>query len=165
MGLVVFGYGNPGRGDDALGPALTKLLASASPSRPRWSHIHIVEDLQLHIEHALDLEGQTLALFVDASLSGPVPYRFQRVKAAQEIHYTSHAMSPAAVMHVFEEISKDQAPAAYQLGIRGECFTLGTPLSDAARRNLSAAYRFVCSLCEHQDPAHWDRFLLWKPAG
>ncbi len=61
MSVVVFAVGNPSRGDDALGPLLMAWLEQQA--RPG---VQLVGDFQLQIEHALDLEGHPLALFIDA---------------------------------------------------------------------------------------------------
>ncbi len=51
MRLVVFGWGNEARGDDALGPLLLRRIAAM-----RAPDVETIEDYQLQIEHALDLE-------------------------------------------------------------------------------------------------------------
>ena len=68
MRLVVLGWGNDSRGDDALGPALVDRIAAA------WPDLPMVDDYQLQIEHALDLEGTEAALFLDAGKGTPPPF-------------------------------------------------------------------------------------------
>ena len=58
--VVVFAVGNPSRGDDALGPLLAERIEAAFPD------IVVISDFQLQIEHALDLVGAELILFIDA---------------------------------------------------------------------------------------------------
>ena len=48
--LLVFGYGNPSRGDDALGPALVDWLRR---QRRGGAEVELLTDFQLQIEHAL----------------------------------------------------------------------------------------------------------------
>ena len=49
--LLIFGYGNPSRGDDALGPELLGLLEGERERRPGWETIETQTDFQLQIEH------------------------------------------------------------------------------------------------------------------
>ncbi|MBK7846051.1 MAG: hypothetical protein IPJ73_00935 [Zoogloea sp.] len=68
MSLVIFAVGNPSRGDDALGPLLMAELETQS-----LPGVTLVTDFQLQIEHALDLDGHDLALFIDAGTGTPAP--------------------------------------------------------------------------------------------
>ncbi len=152
--LVVIGYGNPSRGDDALGPELLRLLAEHKARRCRlpgsaWNEVELITDFQLQIEHALDLEQIDVAMFVDASVACPSPHRCTPLRAERDASYTSHAMSPAAVLHVYEQINRRPAPQSFLLSIRGEQFALGDPLSDVARDNLASAYGFLKHFCDH----------------
>ena len=154
--VLVFGYGNPSRGDDALGPELIRLLEAEQPRRPPWGALTLLTDFQLQPEHALDLDGLDVVLFVDAAASGPAPYGLTRLAAARDASYTSHALSPAAVLHVREAILERPAVPAYLLAIRGYGFELGEPMSEAALANLAAARDAVSDLLDTEDPL---RFL------
>jgi hydrogenase maturation protease len=152
--LLIFGYGNPSRGDDALGPLLLEQLqALALPN------LECLTDFQLQVEHALDLEGRTLALFIDAHLSCPPPYAFTALHPEADRSYTTHAISPSAVLQVYADIHRRPPPPAFLLSIRGERFELGEGLSPAAQANLAAAFRFAQTLCERPDPGDWAGLL------
>jgi hydrogenase maturation protease len=161
---VVLGYGNPSRGDDALGPAVIARLEAERERRPDWREIELLTDFQLQIEHALDLEGRALALFVDATVSGDGPYGFQTVQAAADTSYTSHALSPAAVLEVYAQTTGRAPPPAFVLSVRGYRFELGEPISVAAERNLRAATAFAIGLCERRRVAHWEGLATPGPA-
>ncbi len=154
--LVIFGFGNPGRGDDALGLELLNRLAGQAETENALARCRLVEAIQLQIEHALDLTDQELALFVDASVAGRAPYSFRRLYAHLDVTYTSHAMSPAALLQVYETICRRSAPPAYQLTILGERFELDAPLSEQAERHLDAACQFVAQLCVVPAAGSWD---------
>lgn len=64
---LVFGYGNPSRGDDALGWRLIEQL-DALRAAGRLAGVDLLSDFQLQIEHVLDLRGRTRVIFVDAEL-------------------------------------------------------------------------------------------------
>ena len=78
-------------------------------------------------------------LFVDASLDAPAPCSLVRIEAARDASFTTHAMSPQAVLKVFADIDGGQPPPCWLLAIRGERYELGEPPSDAAQQSLRAA--------------------------
>jgi hydrogenase maturation protease len=149
--VLVLAWGNPSRGDDALGPELAARLESAGAAA------EVLTDFQLQPEHATDLHGRSLVLFVDASVSCPAPFAFARVAAARDASFSSHAMSPAALLAAYEAVFGRASPPAYALAIRGERFDLGEPIGDGARRNLDAATALAVRLLGEPDPAEWDR--------
>lgn len=132
--LLLFGYGNPGRGDDGLGPMLVERIAQL-----RLAGVACVVDMQLLIEHAADLCGFEQIIFVDADMSCQEPFEFSAVYAEKDHSYTSHALTPAALLHVYRHIGQGAAPAAFLLRIRGYRFELGDTLSAQADNNLAAA--------------------------
>ena len=69
--LLIFGWGNPSRGDDPLGPLFAERVAALFPDDPE---IECLTDFQLQVEHALDLQDRKAVLFVDASVKGDTPF-------------------------------------------------------------------------------------------
>ena len=69
--LLVFGWGNRSRGDDALGPLCVERLRNALAPR---EDIEFLDDYQLMVEHVLDLGGRARALFIDGSLRCVQPF-------------------------------------------------------------------------------------------
>jgi hydrogenase maturation protease len=137
---LIFGWGNPSRGDDALGPALLDAVEALLDAHPQWGKVDLLTDFQLQVEHALDLEGRDRVLFVDASAaSGDAPFRAEVIAPAKDSSFTSHALSPQGVMHVYAEIKGREPPPCTLLAIAGQGFELGEPLSPAARTHLDAA--------------------------
>lgn len=134
--VLVFGWGNLSRGDDALGPLLVeRLKASQSPA----SDVDFLEDYQLQVEHALDLVGRRRVLFVDASLLGTAPFEVSELCAKQDASFTTHAMSPQTLMQVFWDVQGQPPPSCTLLAIRGEHFELGEAPSAIALSHLDAA--------------------------
>ncbi|MBA3057578.1 MAG: hydrogenase maturation protease [Gammaproteobacteria bacterium] len=134
--LLVFGWGNLSRGDDALGPLLIeRLRVLAAPGLS----VDYLDDYQLQIEHALDLVGRQRVLFVDASLSCLAPFEVTKLRAAPDSSFTSHALSPPALLQVFCNLRSEAPPPCTLLAIRGERFELGAPPSAAALAHLAAA--------------------------
>ena len=142
--VLVFALGNPSRGDDALGPELAaRLEAAALPG------VEVIVDFQLQVEHALDMAGRRLVVFVDAAVDARAPCEIRAVTPVRDASHSSHALSPAAVLETFERIIGRAAPEARVLAVRGECFELGAPLSPAARANLEAAWDRLAALLRH----------------
>ena len=136
---LIFGWGNPSRGDDALGPLFVEHLAELVARHPEWGGIDFLTDFQLQVEHALDLQGRQRVLFVDASLDAPAPCSLTRIEAARDDSFTTHAMSPQAVLKVFVDIDDGEPPPCWLLAIRGERLELGEELSTGAVAALQAA--------------------------
>lgn len=157
--LLILAVGNPSRGDDALGPLFLERLAELQEQHgDDWNEVELLIDFQLQIEHAVDLENRALALFVDASVSCPAPYQFTRLQPIRDASYTSHALSPAAVLHVYQQINLSPPPPAFQLAIRGEAFELGESLSAAAGTHLMAALEFAGQLLATPQIEVWQQF-------
>jgi hydrogenase maturation protease len=136
---LIFGWGNPSRGDDALGPLFVEHFTTLAARHPEWGEVDCLTDFQLQVEHALDLQGRQRVLFVDASLDTPAPCTLVRIEAARDDSFTTHAMSPQAVLKVFADIDDGEPPPCWLLAIRGERYELGEPLSEAAQQALQAA--------------------------
>ncbi|MGR9054222.1 MAG: hydrogenase maturation protease [Gammaproteobacteria bacterium] len=149
--ILIFGYGNVSRGDDALGPLLLEYIEQHAD----LAGIELLTDFQLQIEHALDLVGRELVLFVDASVVNGKAVELTRLTPIADKSYTSHAMSPAAVLQVYTEINKAVPPPSFLLGIEGRHFELGTSLSPEASKHLQLASSLVEDLLRHPELSYW----------
>ncbi|MBF0281799.1 MAG: hydrogenase maturation protease [Zetaproteobacteria bacterium] len=132
--VLVFAYGNPGRGDDALGPCFYEALDAMN-----LQGVECLTDMQLQVEHAMDMWGRRHVLFVDADVSCSSPWQLSPLSAKQDISYSSHALSPAALLYAFAQIYGDDAPESWVLRIRGYSFELGDDLTAAAQAHLDDA--------------------------
>ena len=140
--LLVFGWGNLSRGDDALGPLFVERLRATLPP---GEDVAFLDDYQLQVEHALDLVGRQRVLFVDASLSCRAPFEVTPVQAQQDASFTTHAMSPQALLQVYRELQGEPAPPCTLLAIRGERFELGEAPTAQALAHLSAALQWAAA--------------------
>ena len=153
--VVLLGCGNPSRGDDALGPSLLKRAGAWLIGRPDLD-VRIVEDFQFQVEHALDVADADLVLFVDADAAATAPFRLRRSWPSRDKSYTSHELSPEAVLHVAREVTGRDPPPAWVLGVRGEQFVLGAPMSAAAHGHLEAAWDELLELLSDPRASAWD---------
>ncbi|CAG1001527.1 hydrogenase maturation protease [Rhodocyclaceae bacterium] len=132
--VLVFGWGNPSRGDDALGPLFVERIAALD-----LPGVECLTDFQLQVEHALDLNGRQRILFVDASVDAPAPFSAAPIFPAKDASFTTHAMTPQSVLQVYCDLEDAEPPPTWLLAIRAEQFELGNPRSVAAQRHLDLA--------------------------
>jgi hydrogenase maturation protease len=149
--VLLFGYGNLSRGDDALGPLLLEYVESHCC----LDSLEILSDFQLQIEHALDLENRRLVLFVDASVACTNAFDFSVLEPVKDKSYTTHAMSPAAVLDVYQSIKHQTPPPSFLLSIKADKFELGEGLSASAEINLVEACAFAERLCSNLNLDFW----------
>lgn len=143
MSTLVLGWGNPGRQDDGLGPALIAELASAAPPG-----VTLAADYQLQVEDAADVARHARVIFVDADRSAGVePFWIRRlVPAPGSPGFTTHDLTPDQVLALSRNLFGRQ-PEAWLLGIRGHDFDeFGEGLSGPARANLACAAAFLRDL-------------------
>lgn len=151
--VLVIAVGNPSRGDDALGPLLLERVAAAFPG------LRTVADFQLQIEHALDLRGAGLVLFVDAACGLEAPFTFHEIHADAAPPVLTHALSAPGVLEVFHRVEDVAPPPAFMLGVRAARFELGEGLSPEAATALAAAWEFARGLLSCPDPQAWRALM------
>jgi len=103
----------------------------------------VVEDFQLQPEHAFDLSGRDLALFVDAGAGTPAPFAFTRIAPKASLAFTSHSLAPEAVLDIHQRVLGEAAVPAFVLTVAGEDFEVGDGLSAAAAERLELAAEFL----------------------
>lgn len=146
-GILVIGYGNPGRRDDGLGP-----LAAEQIERLGLPGVSVLTDYQLNVEHAADVAGCDVVIFIDAAIgSGQRPFWFRRLLPRQAGAFSTHVMLPEAVLALAQQ-AMDWCGHAYLLGIRGYEFgEFGEALSSGARGSLQAAVAFLVGALQTSD--------------
>lgn len=139
---LVFSWGNPSRGDDALGPLFAQAIEAMN-----LPDVECLTDFQLQIEHALDLQGRERVLFVDASCQAQAddaaPFQFGTLAARRDDSYTTHAMSAAALLQVYADMQGQSPPPAWLLAIPGDSWELGDAPSARAQERLAHALRWA----------------------
>jgi hydrogenase maturation protease len=155
--ILIFGYGNPSRGDDALGTEFLRLIEPVIDRLEQTEQVELLTDFQLQIEHALDLQHREIVLFVDASISASEPFDFFPLTPDRDVTFTTHEMSPQSVLAVYQQFNNASPPPCYMLAIRGYEFELGHPLSERARKNLDEAISFTGTLLERADEPVWQK--------
>jgi len=137
IGMLLIGYGNPGRGDDGLGPAFAEAV-----ERLQMPGVSVDANYQLTVEDAEAVARHPVVVFIDAELNGPGPFSFSRLSPAPTWNFESHRLGPGAVLALAAEVFGAR-PEGYLLGIRGYEFgRFEEVLSQRARSNLEAALLF-----------------------
>jgi len=142
--ILLYGFGNPGRGDDGLGPALAAAIEELG-----LPNIAVDANYQLTVEDAAEIAGYDAVVFADAATQGSTPFWFSRIddltieRAGRAIGWTSHSVSPVQVVALAHGMFASKV-AAYTLGIRGYEFgDLDEALSSRAIDNLTEAVTFA----------------------
>jgi hydrogenase maturation protease len=132
--LIVFCWGNASRGDDGIGPLLAQRLREQAVDG-----LVVVEDHQLNIEHVMDFDGETPVLFVDASVAIERGCRLERIEPSEDGNFSTHAISPQALLNVYRQTTGLSPPPAFLLHVAGRDFALGNDLSNTAADAVTAA--------------------------
>jgi hydrogenase maturation protease len=140
--LLVLGWGNRSRGDDALAPLLLDALARAmSPAQA--ARVELLEAHQLSPELALDLAWRECVLLVDADRAAVAPFVVKRLAPERDASPASHTLSPQSLLAVYATLHGREAPPTLLLGLAAQHFGLGEPLSATAADALPAALRWA----------------------
>jgi hydrogenase maturation protease len=131
---LVFGIGNAGRADDGLGWAFLDRVRRAPGFAAQAEYRY-----QLQVEDALLASRFACVVFVDASREDlPGGYRWAPCAARPATAFTTHVLSPGAVLHYCRTLY-GAAPRAELLALQGYRWDLHNGLSDRAAANLAAA--------------------------
>lgn len=149
-GILVLGYGNPGRQDDGLGPAFA--------ARVEALHIPGVKTdaaYQLNVEDSAALAQAEIVLLADASVSAPPPFEIHRIQPdSSGLGFSSHSLSPGSLLGMTQSLFAAH-PKVYLLAIRGTDFdAFGEKLSAIAAAHLEKALEFVEPLL--RDSSGWS---------
>jgi hydrogenase maturation protease len=126
--ILIIGYGNPLRGDDAIGWLAAENL-SQTVSSP---DVEILMCHQLTPELADNLQQCDAAIFIDARRDGePGELRVERISARSDPPGFSHEISPAALLQLCHQLFR-KCPTAFLVSLCGECFELKEGLSSRA---------------------------------
>jgi hydrogenase maturation protease len=154
--ILIIAIGNESRGDDALAPLLLRKLDVWLATQADRERIELLEDFQLQIEHAADLAGRELVLFIDAGMDTLPPYSFYRARAGDGRTLFSHALAPEAVLATYAQVYREHPPPAFVLCLRGEQFELGSSLSPESGQRLELAAAFARELLGEANLPAWE---------
>lgn len=134
---LLIGFGNPGRGDDGLGPTFAgRIVARGLPG------LTVDIDYQLTVEHALPIAGAATVVFADAAMDATEPFYFRPLAGDVPAGLGSHSVTPEAALSL-ARILFGAAPRGFVLGLRGASFgEMAEGLSAIALQSLDLAEAF-----------------------
>jgi hydrogenase maturation protease len=148
--IVVFGYGNLLRGDDAAGWRVAEAVGE------RWTRRVLVRTAQQPVpEWAADLRDADLACFVDASVAAFAPELRPVSPQVEAPPIDSHDLDPEQLLRLTRAVY-GRAPHAFVLHVPGHRFDYSEELSPIATRGVQEAVyllnvRIGAALSDSQD--------------
>jgi hydrogenase maturation protease len=149
---LLIGYGNPGRGDDGLGPAFAQRIADK-----KLPGLSVEIDFQLMADHSLTISQHDLVIFVDATVACDDPFIFTELTDVTPQNLGSHSVTPEAAV-ALSRLLFQTTPRAFVLGIAGDHVgEIEEGLSAAALISLSLAEDFFVTWYKncHGTKAQW----------
>ncbi len=147
--IMVLGYGNPGRGDDGLGPVLVERLEGHFiHTKGNARQVRFFTSMQLQPEHILEMEMHEKVLLIDAGMGTPSPFGFERVSPRCDDSFSTHALSPGNLLVIFQQTLLKLPPPTFLLTVRGEGFALGAPLSPKVLARMERAFTFAMAFLQ-----------------
>ena len=138
--VLIYGYGNPGRQDDGLGP-----LISEEIEKLNLPFVETDANYQLQIEDAADIVKYELVIFVDATIEGDASFTVREVVPSANITFTSHAVKPDSILAISRD-SFGTVPSTWIIGVRGYEFEFTEGLTEKAGVNCEKALEFITLL-------------------
>lgn len=142
--ILFYGYGNPGRQDDALGISFVDEIENWVNAK-QITNIDFESNYQLNIEDAEKISNYDLVIFADASLEPIENFAFTEVEPNDaQVEFTMHAVSVSFVVDLCQKIY-GKGPKAFLIHIKGYEWDLNFDrgLSEKAKENLKQALEFT----------------------
>jgi hydrogenase maturation protease len=136
--ILVIGFGNPGRRDDGLGPAIAARIAALD-----LPGVTVETAYQLEIEDAALAAEHDDVVFVDAARTGPAPYDMQTVEPRTHHTFTTHSLAPSSVLGIARDVLGTEV-RGHVLAVLGDEFDVfEESLSPVGEQRLEEAVRFL----------------------
>jgi len=96
--VLIYGYGNPGRQDDGLGPAMIEEI-----ERLAYNFVETDANYQLNIEDAAEMAGHDFVILIDTTVQDIDCFMVRKVLPSPTITFTSHLVNPESVVALCED--------------------------------------------------------------
>ena len=144
--ILVIGYGNDLRGDDAAGP---RAAAAVSGWKLPWVQVLVVH--QLVPELADPLAAADCVIFLDAhSAAAASALLVQHLQPTAPSPGLGHTCDPRGLLALAQTVF-GRAPEAWWITIPAADFSFGAPLSPLARRGIAQALDQIRLLVEEMN--------------
>ena len=147
--VLIIGYGNPYRGDDAFG----MLAAEQFKAGNRDPDVQVEAVQELHPEFAELISQADLVLFLDASPKGaPGTVEVRPLAPAEEsTGLFSHELTPSRLLAA-ARVLYGRSPEARMITVTGEDFGLGAKLSPPVEAALSGVLAHLQAVVAESRP-------------
>ena len=135
--ILIIGYGNPIRGDDAVGLLAARELESYFRDD---DEIEVIAARQLMPEMAETIARSGFVLFVDASREQPGRIRSTLIDPHRSSNGCNHHLTPASLLMTAEHVYQGFAIGMI-LTLGGWSFDVGEALSPSAQKSLPELVR------------------------
>ena len=156
--VLLFGFGNPAREDDGLGPAAAEAI-----EKLEIDGVTVDSNYQLTVEDSAAVAEHDYVVFVDAAVDGAEPFGFARLSPERQESFSSHSVEPEAVLCLSEDLF-DAETIGYIVGIRGYSFDMfKETMTKKASENLEKAVIFLESNLRsksfHQAEQEYENYI------
>jgi hydrogenase maturation protease len=141
---LVYGYGNPGRGDDGLGPAIAEKI-QAWVAENNVPGVDTDSNYQLNIEDAYNIKDYDIVIFADASYEDIEHFIIEKVTPDEKTAFNTHSVSAGFVLNLCNKMYGKE-PQVFLLHLKGYDFELKEELSDRAVSSLEMAYNYLVNI-------------------
>jgi hydrogenase maturation protease len=143
-GILVIGYGNELRGDDAIGPQVARKFELRNLARVRTLAVH-----QLTPELAEEIAAADGVIFVDAqACSSAADVAIEQLGPADTANLMTHALQPRTLL-AMSQLLYGRAPPAWLVAVPGSCFEMGSRMSHFAAGQAERAVEKIHQLIRH----------------
>jgi len=142
--ILFYGYGNPGRQDDALGILFVDEMEKWIQAQ-KLENISFETNYQLNIEDAEEISNYDLVIFSDASMEPIKGFEFSRVESSDaQVEFTMHAVSVSFVVDLCYKMF-NKVPKAFLVHLKGYEWDLDFDkgLTERAAKNLKDSLDFM----------------------
>ena len=136
--ILVYGYGNPGRQDDALGSEFINLTNTWIENN-NILNIQTDCNYQLNIEDAERISNFDKVFFVDAVENSIKDFELRSISPSQDVSFSTHSVHPAYILYMCDKIF-DKRPTAFLIQIKGYEWNFMAGMTMRAKKNLYNAF-------------------------
>ncbi len=138
--VLVIGYGNTLRGDDAAGIRAAELIAKRRPE------IECVCMHQLMPELAEQIAVSDIVIFIDADVNVAEPNVRLVVPSVEDDQPRTHFISPESLFRLSQQLYQRMPLKAYVIGIPASQFEFSEELSESTKRAVEESVILMESL-------------------
>ena len=138
--VLVIGYGNTLRGDDAAGICAAELIAKRRPE------IECVCMHQLMPELAEQIAVSDIVIFIDADVNASQPNVRLVVPGVEADQTRTHFISPESLLRLSQQLYQHMPLKAYVIGIPASQFEFSEELSESTKKAVEESVILAESL-------------------